>query len=76
MMRLAFLLWIPAALAGAGQLSEFSCARPKPYDPGSWQNVSLAASAVNGAMIQPGEVFPFEDAGPCPVPVRPGTFSE
>ena len=56
---LLFWLLTMSAIGHAAVLSEYSCARPKPLDSGSWENVSLAASALNGLIIQPGEQFSF-----------------
>jgi hypothetical protein len=43
----------------AALLSEFSCARPQPLDEGSWHNVSLAASLLNGVVVPAGGEFSF-----------------
>jgi vancomycin resistance protein YoaR len=55
---LALLMGIPR-LGSAALLAEFNCVRPRAVDSGTWHNVTLAASLVNGVEIQAGEEFSF-----------------
>lgn len=61
MRLLCLLLWLPVA-AQSAILSEFSCVRPKPLDPGSWHNVTVTAAVMNGVVVRPGEQFSFLEA--------------
>jgi vancomycin resistance protein YoaR len=47
------------AQARAQELSRFSCERPQPWEAGALKNVSLAAAAIDGLVLQPGEDFSF-----------------
>ena len=58
-MKWFLLLFILPALCRAELLSQYSCARPVPYDLGSWRNVSVAARAIHGLVIAPGAEFSF-----------------
>lgn len=62
---LGALLAAPFSLQAA-LVSEFSCVRPRAVDEGTWHNVSLAASLVNGMVVAPGAEFSFLAA------IRPG----
>ncbi|MES2201545.1 MAG: VanW family protein [candidate division FCPU426 bacterium] len=55
----ASLCLLAAAGARAELLAEYSCVRPRPVDPGSWTNASLAASLLHGTVVKPGARFSF-----------------
>ena len=64
MRRLALISALAAGLlapapARPAMLSEFSCLRPRAVDEGTWHNVSLAASLLNGTVVPPGAEFSF-----------------
>jgi len=65
-LALLFLGLAPFA-ARCGLLAEFSCARPRAVDAGTWHNVSLAASLVNGTVLPAGAEFSFLSV------IRPGS---
>jgi vancomycin resistance protein YoaR len=52
----------PAAKTPVPPLSEYSCVRPQPWEEGALQNVSIAASLINGQQLAPGEHFSFNHA--------------
>jgi hypothetical protein len=51
-----------AARLHAAELARFSCERPRPWEAGVLRNVSLAAAAVDGTVLEPGESFSFNRA--------------
>jgi vancomycin resistance protein YoaR len=56
---LAVFLCLAGVRLHAGVLAEFSCVRPRAVDEGTWHNVSLAASLVDGSVVAPGQEFSF-----------------
>jgi vancomycin resistance protein YoaR len=58
-MRWLFLACLLGVRLGATTLGEFSCQRPPGVDEGTWHNVSVAVSLVNGTVLGPGQEFSF-----------------
>jgi vancomycin resistance protein YoaR len=56
---LLFLSLLASPAFSATLLADFSCVRPRAVDEGTWHNVSLAASLVDGVVVAAGQEFSF-----------------
>lgn len=61
LLLILFALASPLA-AAKGQLSQYSCTRPEPWEAGALKNVAIAAQLIHGRVLAPGEGFSFNDA--------------